>query len=236
MAIIIEGVNCFDAWHNACTHIANHPNGEDVNMIINVINPCDFVNLTTWLSDYNPKDVDGNGDNIRHVINTIFPYGLRALIPNRFDFYEKYGVVFQKSHNKRWGTYFQRLISFGKGIHPDHPNQLENAIHSLQGNSPQRFFINFHLTASNIESNIKPLGGPCWQFGELIKSPTGSIDLVVVYRNHDYFNKAFGNFIGLAKLLEFICIEAQQRPGSLVVHSIHGYSSAGIPKLRQLIT
>jgi hypothetical protein len=56
-----------------------------------------------------------------------------------------------------------------------------------------------------------------------------------VYRNHDYFNKALGNFIGLAKLLEFICTEAQQRPGSLVVHSIHGYSSAGIPKLRQLI-
>lgn len=236
MATSINGTTCFDAWHKASTHIINQPTGDDRNIIINISTPCDFNDLPIWLADRNPKDFHKGGDNLRHVINTIFPYNLQSFYPNRQDFYTKYATIFAKSHNKKWGTYFQRLISFGKGVNTLHPNQLDNAIHALQSNSPQRFFITFHLTASNIESNIRPLGGPCWQYGEVIKNPQGSIDLVVVYRNHDYFNKGLGNFIGLSKLLNFICTEANHTAGNLIVHSIHGYSSVGIPKLTELIT
>lgn len=235
MAVLINGTNCFDGWYNACSHITNQPNGEDVNIIVNIEAACDFTNLDTWISDHNPKNIDAGADNIRQVINTIFPYHLKSFYPNRQDFYTKYRSVFSRSRNKKWGTYFQRLISFGKGFDDSHPNQLENAITSLQGNSPQRFFITFHLTSSNIESNVRPLGGPCWQFGEVVKNEHGNLDLIVIYRNHDYFNKALGNFIGLAKLLEFICTEANQRPGRLIVHSIHGYSSAGVARLTQLM-
>lgn len=234
MAALINGTNCLDAWRNVCSHLIAQPTGEDVNIIVEINNPCDFTNIGTWLSDYNPKDFLSGGDNLKHVINTIFPYSLKSFFTNRQDFYDKYGTIYSKSHNKKWGTYFQRLISFGKGIDATHPNQLEKAITSLQGGSPQRFFITFHLTASNVESNTRPLGGPCWQFGEVVKNPLGGIDLVVVYRNHDYFNKALGNYIGLAKLLEFICAEASQTPGKIIVHSIHGYSSAGISLLTRL--
>ena len=235
MAIIIEGIDCFDAWKNASTHLISQPSGEDINIIVNIDNACNFVDIDTWIRDRNPKNFDDKGDDIRHVINTIFPYNLNSYLSNRQELYSKYASVYNKSHNKRWGTYFQRLISFGKGIKPQHPNQLENVIVSLLGNSRQRFFRTLHLTGSNIESNVKPLGGACWQFGELIKNPEGKVDLIAVYRNHDYFNKALGNFIGLAKLLQFICHESHQTPGKLVIHSIHGYSSEGIPKLRNLI-
>lgn len=235
MATIINGTNCFDAWKNTSTHLINQATGDDTNIIINISTPCDFTDLADWIADRNPQDFHNDGDNIRNVINTIFPYHLKSFFPNRHAFYAKYASIFNKSRNKKWGTYFQRLISFGKGIAAGQTNQLENAIAALQGNSPQRFFITFHLTASNVESNIRPLGGPCWQYGEIIKNPQGRIDLVAVYRNHDYFNKALGNFIGLAKLLDFICTEANETSGNLIVHSIHGYSSVGIPKLTQLI-
>lgn len=235
MATLINGTTCYDAWYNASNHIINQPTGDETNMIITISDPCNFTDLPLWIANHNPKNFHQQGDNIRHVINTIFPYKLRAYFPNRQDFYTKYSAVYSVSNNKKWGTYFQRLISFGKGINTTHPNQLENAINSLNGNSPQRFFINFHLTASSVESNVRPLGGPCWQFGELIKNRTGGIDFIVVYRNHDYFNKALGNFIGLSKLLEFICTESGQTPGNLIVHSIHAYSDKGINLLRQSI-
>lgn len=235
MATLINGTTCYDAWHNASTHIINHPNGEDTNIVVTISNPCDFTNLQTWITNHNPKNAHRHGDNIRQVINTIFPYHLKSYFTNRQDLYNKYGGVFSKSRNKKWGTYFQRLISFGKGFNTTFPNQLEKAITALGGNSPQRFFITLHLTASNIESNVRPLGSPCWQFGELIKNSQGHIDFVVVYRNHDYFNKALGNFIGLAKLLEFVCNESHQTPGEIIVHSIHGYSSEGTSVLSQII-
>jgi len=234
MATLITGNTCFDAWSNVSRHLISHPKKEDTNVIVNISTPCDFTNLKNWMLDYNPEKVDG--DKIRHVVNTIFPHTFRSYFANRQDFYVKYGSIFIKSHHKKWGTYFQRLISFGKGINPSHPNQLENAINALNGGSPQKNFITFHLTASNIESNVRPLGGPCWQYGELIINPGGGVDLIAVYRNHDYFNKALGNFIGLAKLLEFVCNESQKASGSLIVHSIHAYSSKPISKLSQLLT
>lgn len=234
MATLISGTTCYDAWHNACQHIVDQPTGDSTNMIVTISTPCDFADLSSWINNHNPRKFHANGDNIRQVINTIFPYHLKAFFANRHDLYNKYQQVYSKSRNKKWGTYFQRLISFGKGFNEAHPNQLEKAITALN-NSPQRFFITLHLTAANVESNVRPMGGPCWQFGEIVKNADGRIDLIVVYRNHDYFNKALGNFIGLAKLLEFVCTESNQTPGSIIVHSIHGYSGEGIPVLNQIM-
>jgi thymidylate synthase len=50
-----------------------------------------------------------------------------------------------------------------------------------------------------------------------------TINLVAVYRNHDYFNKALGNFVGLARLLDFLCTQAGKKPGQITCHSVHYY-------------
>jgi hypothetical protein len=64
--------------------------------------------------------------------------------------------------------------------------------------------------------------------------PSGRLDLVVVYRNHDYFNKALGNFIALGQLLDFICVESNKEPGQLICHSVHAYFGAPKGKMLQL--
>ena len=235
--IIIRSNNCFDAWCDVSHYIIGHPKGEDKNVLIEIQNPMDFKDLADWIKKYDSRRIDSDkGDIVRHVINTIFPYRLQSYFSNRQDFYQEYGMIYSKSTKKGWGTYFQRLISFGKGINPQFPNQLEAAITALKGGSPQKYFITFHLTASNVDSNVRPMGPPCWQYGELIINDNGAVDLVAVYRNHDYFNKALGNFIGLAKLLEFVCKESGKTPGRLTVHSIHAFSSKGIRKLAALLT
>jgi thymidylate synthase len=53
----------------------------------------------------------------------------------------------------------------------------------------------------------------------------GKIDMTAVYRNHDYFNKALPNFVGLGRLLDFICSESGRDVGKLVCHSGHAYFS-----------
>ena len=128
MAVIIDGNTCYDAGLKTSMYLISHPKGEDTNIIVNISDPCQFKDLPIWLITKNPKKFDKNGDNIRNVINTIFPYLLREHFICRFDFYKKYSKVFTKSKNKKWGTYFQRLISFGKGINNGQINQIENAI------------------------------------------------------------------------------------------------------------
>ena len=236
MATIISGLNCFEAWRKVAKYLIDHPKSNDTNVVVTIENPTDFCDLKNWIEKYNPQLVESESTNIRQVINTIFPYNLKSYFDDRHLFYLKYEQIYKNSRRKKWGTYFQRLISFGKGFENSHINQLENAINALRGDSPQKYFITFHLTASNIESNVRPLGGPCWQYGELTVNEDNSIDLIAIYRNHDYLNKAFGNFIGLAKLLEFICAESQRRPGKIVIHSIHAYSSKAISKLSQLLS
>jgi hypothetical protein len=49
------------------------------------------------------------------------------------------------------------------------------------------------------------------------------LDLVAVYRNHDFLNKALGNFLGLGRLLNFIALEGGKRPGRVICHSVHAY-------------
>jgi len=79
------------------------------------------------------------------------------------------------------------------------------------------------------------MGAPCWHFGEITINHDRSINLVAVYRNHDYFNKTLGNFIGLSKLLEFICSETGRAPGSLIVHSINAFNGGSTNNLATLI-
>ena len=178
----------------------------------------------------NPKDYGGT-DNIFDVVNTIFPYRFyeRGNFPNRNDFYDYYKRVYLKGkqiHKRQsWGTYFQRLLNYSSHFKENNAvNQLENAITALSKQRARRNAIVFHLTSSNLDSNTRVLGGPCWQFGEVLwTKQNNTIDLFVVYRNHDYFNKTLGNLIGLSKLLDFLCSESGRLPGKIIVHSANAY-------------
>lgn len=234
MPTIISSNNCLSAWQNASQHILQN-GGSASNIIVEVENPCDFTDFDKWVIDRNPKSVVPTSDNIRHVINTIFPYGLAGFFTNRNDFYSCYKEIYVKSNSTSWGTYFQRLISFDKHFRTSATNQLEAAINALNGNSPQRNYIVFHLSASHIDSNTRPMGAPCWHFGEITINDDRSLNLVAVYRAQYYFSKAFGNYLGLSKLLEFICKETGRTPGKLVVHAIHAVNDNNRRNLSQLI-
>lgn len=232
MSVIINEENCVTAWETLSTLILNK--GPQHNVMITISQPTDFGDLNELLKTKNPKKLDSTTSHIRQVVNTIFPYHLWELSPNRDALYTKYRSVYLKGKNRHWGTYFQRLISFDKHFNGG-INQLENAIDALNGGSPQRHYIVFHLTSGNLDSNIRPMGAPCWHFGEITVNDDRSLNLVAVYRAQDYFNKALGNFIGLSKLLEFICEQTNRPIGSLIVHAIYAYNGGSKSNLVRLI-
>lgn len=239
MAKIFNCSNCYDAWSTVSEYLLDE--NFIHNTVIDINNCDDFTNLKLWEQNFCPSSITGNNKHrLTNIINTIFPYKLASRISNREELYKSYLTLYNRSRkirNQKWGTYFERLINFpnssksGIGF-----NQLENAICSLNGNSKAKNYITFHLTSVNIESNVRPIGAPCWQFSEIIKNSNQTLDLIAVYRNHDYFYKALGNFIGLSKLLLYICEQTNRQPGKLIIHSTHAYYNSSKLNFRKLIS
>jgi thymidylate synthase len=219
MATLIDGPNCVEAWRNAVDLLLlNGPTA--TNVIVTINDPVHFD--PTWFTRFDPRAVYPEADWIRNVANTVFPQKSLNNSADRHAFYERYLRGHHRRKTRRWGTYFERLVQFGdKG-----ENQVERVIVALNTwkNNPQAA-LTVHLSSADTDS-LRPLGAPCWHFGEFLCPDRNTIELVAVYRNHDYFNKALGNFVALGRLLSFMCRETGRRPGKLVCHSVRAYYDA----------
>lgn len=258
----LSGNDCLAAWKAAVEHLLSN-GGEAYNLLVEVVNPCDFN--PDWVRTHNARNIvlgsAKRGDDLRDVIHTIFPMKYAALVGTREELYSKY----LRSHFRRarlaakkknqWGTYFLRLICFEqqplirKAINPRSPlpdiarqhkdlgadNQIENVIHALGGwkNSPKAA-IYCHISGAHLDT-LQPLGSPCLQYVQFTQSAPDTVDMTVVYRSHDYFNKALGNFIGLGQLLGYVCEQSGKNPGKLTCHAIRAYSESSQKKLKELL-
>jgi hypothetical protein len=230
----IGGANCLEAWREG-VKLLRHHRGEIFNLLLTVDAPTNFD--PQWTTEFNPCAVVDGADHIRDVINTIFPMKLASQFPSREQFYSEYMRRYDRGrrlprNRSAWGTYFQRMIRFGESALPT--NQLERAIDKLATwNHRSTTALVFHPTSPALDAP-RTRGGPCWQFGELLWRSGDVIDFVVVYRNHDYFNKALGNLIALGQMLGFICMSAQKTPGRLICHSVHAYHQSSDAQIAQL--
>lgn len=227
-AHLVQGTNAMDAWLKCGRHLLGQPGAEQNNLVVEIESPGHWE--TDWFKRINPRAVHIRGEDPNDVANTIFPASTWRKSATRGELYHRYARAHARGKRKSWGTYFLRLIDFGTS----HVNQLERAIHVLNSweNEPGTAIV-FHLTSPETDAP-RPLGGPCLQLCQL-QSWNGSIDLTAVYRNHDYFNKALPNFIGLGRLQQFICGESGRQPGRLVCVSGHAYCSRGKRAMTDLI-
>lgn len=215
--VVVCGETCIETYRAAVDQLRNH-SGLLYHLILNIQEP--WRNAEAEYLTLNPKFTKNSASDIRNVANTIFPDRVRTAIP-LVDFLRKYYTLYERAgsrHPRVWGTYFQRLLSFG----PTNRNQLLEvitAINTWNGGARKSAFV-FHLSGFD---RPRPLGAPCWQYGQLTCESDNSIHLSVVYRSHDYFDKALGNLWGLSRLLKFICDETGKSVGSLNCHSMHAH-------------
>lgn len=217
MAYLINGNNILDVWKEAVVFLLK--NGKNYpNIILTISDPKKIE--STWVEIYDPKKVKNNIKSIKDVANTIFPEKLKARYKTRTEIYERYKMLHGRRKKRgMWGTYFLRLISFGK----EEVNQLERVITKIKNWKPMDYkaaFV-FHLSSPETDGPRK-MGGPCWHYGQLALR-SGKIDFSVIYRSHDYFEKALGNLIGLSRLLNFICEATKMEPGIITCHSVSAF-------------
>ena len=226
--MIIEEASPLAAWLAASAHLISK-GGEDFNVLVSF--PCMMASDESPLDNYDPRAVLGaRFDRARDVANTIFPAKTRTNSGSRADFYKRYLKAHKRGKKKGWGTYFQRMITFGE----QKVNQLERVIVALTS-WPNTYRAAFIMHTSSAETDrLRPLGGPCLQYIQFNCPSSTIIDLLAVYRNHDYCSKVLGNYFGLSRLLEFVSKESGRQVGTISCLSVHAYLKTSMKKQKQL--
>ena len=166
----------------------------------------------------------------KQVAHTIFPEQSyrNSRVRNREQLYQHYNRFYVRSRHMKhsnWGTYFKRMISYKT---PDGDvDQLGKIIDHI--NSRETVFkASEHIVIPQPASDgNRKMGGPCLNYiaVQQEKNAEGNrqISLLAVYRNHDFYERAFGNYLGLCNLLKYICEQTGSIPGFITCISSHAY-------------
>lgn len=232
MALVVRGDTAVDAWLQGCGHLSAEPSHFLRNVITEIEDPTALDKQ--WYSRFDPKAVDA-ADRLSVVAKVLFPDLTRKVNETREQFYGRCDRLLSRAlrskrlHSSWGGTYFQRLRSLDGS-----EDQIERAIRVLtEWDVRAETAIVAHTSSPKIDG-LRKRGSPCLQYVEVLWKNGGLLDLVAVYRNHDFLNKALGNFIGLGRLLNFIATESEKTPGRVICHSVRAYTTE-IGKLRALI-
>ena len=150
--------------------------------------------------------------------------------------YERYiGMlpVLRRVHANNRGTYFSRMITW-PGKEPGGTNQLNLRISRIRNE-----FSNGRRTNNTLDVDIaadafvsEPLAGvqvlspseqrirgfPCLVHIDLTLVD-GILHCLAVYRHQHLITKAYGNLVGLSRLMQFLCEQTGAECGELVLHA-----------------
>jgi len=166
----------------------------------------------------------------KHVAHTIFPQTFFTKGISRKKLYTKYWRFFdrpRKISRTGWGTYFVRMVKYPT---PDgNIDQLGGIIDNI--NDRQKNYgasYTIVIPCPNKDLN-KIIGAPCLNYitiqTETIPNlnNTKIINMLAVYRNHDFTRRVYGNYFGLCNLLKYIAHETNSQVGTLTCVSSHAF-------------
>ncbi|WP_062980492.1 hypothetical protein [Nocardia anaemiae] len=182
---------------------------------------------------------------VHTVANTIFPISMYN--PKHPDaagkFFERARRVGSLHDGRRneWGTYFGRLVSYPL---PDgsEVNQLERFLAVLaEGKTwSDRYEAPLTIPGESTELTVPTDARPVTTADALVIGPQdrrvrgnpclahlsftvldGAIHLTALYRRHHYIARAYGNFLGLARLLNFLARESGREVGGMMIVGTH---------------
>lgn len=238
--------NITSAWIEAVTFLKYQPKSEAFNLSVRIDDPTsENIQHREIIERYLEENVNKlHQGHIETVAQTIFPKSLlykycrEAQDPHqRQQFYDRYMKNKEsiRAHNHK-GTYFQRLIWWPSWDTPEinRVNQLENIIRKINGGKASRVVHELAMENPSIEgiegatfynpdkdrNCSRYMSFPCLSYvsikPESVEKGGGRIHMTALYRNHYFIGRAYGNYLGLGWLLEFLCDATARKPGELL--------------------
>ena len=204
----------WDAWNFVVT--INNPNLKNEDAI---------KKLTAFAKKHSLVEPD-------KVQHTIFPSRIykKTGIGNKSRLYRHYNKFYhltRKMPHHGWGTYFKRMISY-KVYDGTEYDQLGNIIEHIKSRAANYGCAHFMVIPQIGTDSNRIMGAPCLNYLSIQVEKIGeqrTINLLAVYRNHDYRTRTFGNYWGLCDLLKYICTETESNVGSMTCISSHAFVS-----------
>lgn len=201
--------NLSEVWLEVFQHIIDCSGTELSPLVISLTGSDEHIKIKNVLNN----SLSNKGlDSINTVAETIFPQSLYNFEKkDRQKLYENYlNKVLPRlkkiDQRNSSGTYFQRMIAYGD----TDVNQLEIVINSLIAKNVKR--------RSKLQISIfDPLwdhksgmfqGFPCLQHITFYKSETGGLIINSFYAIQYFYQRAYGNWLGLINLGKFVAEQA----------------------------
>jgi len=125
-------------------------------------------------------------------------------------------------------TYFERLVGEWHDRRGNHhrfrSNKLLDVINKLNlwnRNAESACYIHIPLDGEGFRTR----GGPCLQYVHFRAHGDRLLDVIGLYRAHDYANKALGNLVGLDRLGRFVARYTGRELNGISVMSLHPYTA-----------
>lgn len=231
----VEGKDLSAAWTEAVRTVAQMPRRQATHLVVRIDNPSE-ANLNTR-DLLNALLFELGLDSVETVRNTLFPAEWAAKFPEPAELAEYYRsqlptiARFQPRSQFR-GTYFGRLVAFPRG--DDNVDQLSDVVEKLRHAHEQerrvtsRYEMNIY---SEERDHRKLMGFPCLSFCSFHLGD-GLLHMAAHYRSHFMIQRAYGNYLGLAELLNYVAEASGFPAGELLVISGHAAIDAvGVKRL-----
>ncbi len=235
MAFMITANTLSEAWLAASDWLSGHPQGKDLHLSVSFTaggqeDPGVRRALDRILARHDCYSV-------QTVANTIFPAALyhphlgEEARPRLYELHQDAMRYHRREFPHDADTYFNRLVSY-PGPAGTTYNQLEYVVNRLakqiRGRTPQSSAYELGLSEPNSDGlrvqvpgkdrNLR--GFPCLSHISLtLERPR--LHLAAIYRNQSFITRAYGNYLGLARLGEFIATEIGAVLGEVLCVATH---------------
>ena len=250
MSLHVDGENLSDAWVAAFAALGGAKGCEAANLTVTIANPTLEILRVRRAIDAQVAELGASGQHqfnksVHTVANTIFPISLyREDHPQAFFESAIRGQSGRNGSITSWGanggTYIGRLLSYptygGESF-----NQIARMLKNLDAeqNYQDSYEMSLACEPPDCENPVpghttsastfvpgydnNHRGGQCLSHVSLNLSRNRVLSMVALYRHQTYVSRAYGNFLGLARLLHFLVRESRKdlTVGELMVVASH---------------
>lgn len=255
-AELIRGRNLSDAWLRAMFHL-REVGGTATNFCVAFSDYSEEQPIREALDDFIAAHraegrTKGEMYPVSTVANTIFPVALYRWgspgAESRQRLYELHTREMRVQRRMRVkDNYFNRLVSWPSSKEP--LNQLEALVRKLtsevKAKSPKssRYEVGIEhpefdvvtsggdVRVQSPEHDKRLMGFPCLSHLSFTLVG-GELHLTAVYRNQHFIGRAYGNYIGLARLVKFAADESGCTPGEILCVATHADAQLGLGKAK----
>lgn len=214
------------AWTDAMEHLIQCDGGKDFNVVIVISDPTKEIREVTKVIDELAAEFDlkTTMENANAIWPSVFARPTRSAAEVFADIQRIAIPSIKCACRNRHDSYVERLLGWRSSERGRPVPQLQNVLQRLKtevkNRAPKSSSYEISVFSPGLDAGY--MSFPCLSHLSIkYEHKQKKLHLTAIYRNHTYLSHAYGNFIGLGRLMRFLCAETGTVPGELVSVSTH---------------